>query len=272
MKACNIGNTGDPLDSPQCFGAGSLRSSDEADSCRATDQVGEDVGLVDKLATDNSHTRGGVLAALPGCNPIQAGPQKATPQTCGGSAPAPAAPVKPAASSSPLPVKPATSSTPVVQTKAASVPPAGTTLHSTSSTKIATAAASPSKAPSAGGTATGVTIPSGWVYSGCYTDNLNPRSLGKQPEWWGQQITSTNCIAHCKSIGYSIAGTENEGQCFCGNDLKQSQPAPGKCNSPCVGNKGEICGGPGVLSIFKASGKSKHKYMHRSAHRVGVIS
>lgn len=265
MKGCNIGNTGDPLDSPQCFGAGSLRSSQEADNCRAIDQVGEDVGLVDKLASDNSHTLGGVLAALPGCNPIQAGPQKATKQTCGGTpaAPVPAAPVKQASSSV---------AAPVVQTKAVSVPPAGTTLHSTSSTKTTTAATSPSQTPSTDDTAKGVTIPSGWTYSGCYTDNLNPRSLGGNPEWWGQPITSTNCIAHCKSKGYSIAGTENEGQCFCGNELKQSKAAPGKCISPCVGNQGEICGGPGYLSIFKASGKSKHKYMHRSAHRFGIVS
>lgn len=84
MKTCNIGNTGDPLDSPQCFGAGSLRSSSEADDCRVSPSVNEDVGLRDLTATDNSNTRGGVLAALPGCNPIQAGPADAIQQSgCG---------------------------------------------------------------------------------------------------------------------------------------------------------------------------------------------
>lgn len=45
MKTCNIGNTGDPLDSPQCFGAGSLRSSSEAENSRVSPSVNEDVGL-----------------------------------------------------------------------------------------------------------------------------------------------------------------------------------------------------------------------------------
>lgn len=45
MKTCNIGNTGDPLDSPQCFGAGSLRSSSETENSRVSPSVNEDVGL-----------------------------------------------------------------------------------------------------------------------------------------------------------------------------------------------------------------------------------
>lgn len=259
MKACNVGNTGDPLDSPQCFGAGSLRSGDEADNCRATDQVNEDVGLIDKSAIDNSNTLGGVLPALPGCNPIQPGPQKATKQTCGNDGAAPIA-----AAIAPTKAVSSSSSVPAVKNVATSTSPAATTI-ATSSTKVA----SPSQSLVAGDTANGVKIPSGWSYSGCYTDNLNPRSLGTQPEWWGQQITSSNCIDHCKSNGYSIAGTENGGQCFCGNELKQSQPASGKCTSPCVGNQAEICGGPAALSIFKAAAK-KHKYRHRSAHRFGI--
>lgn len=258
MKTCNIGNTGDPLDSPQCFGAGSLRSSDEADNCRAQSQVNEDVGLVDQLATDHSNTLGGVLPKLPGCNPIQYGPQKATKQTCDG-APAPAAPA-------PVKIASSASTTPAT-TKAVSV----SSATATSSTKAAPPTTSPSQAPTTKDTAKGVTVPSGWAYSGCYTDNVNPRSLGTQPEWWGQQITSSNCISHCKSNGYSMAGTENGGQCFCGNGLQKSKLASGKCTSPCAGNQGEACGGPGALSVFK-SATNKRKYRHRSAHRVGMYS
>lgn len=81
MKTCNIGNTGDHLDTPQCLGPGSLRSSSEEEDCRVLPSTNEDVGLRDLRALENSNTRGGVLATLPGCNPIQAAPGDATQQS-----------------------------------------------------------------------------------------------------------------------------------------------------------------------------------------------
>lgn len=244
MKGCNIGNTGAPLDSPECFGPGSLRSSAEADGCRATDIFHEDVGLLDPVAKDGSGTIGGALNALPGCNPIQPGPQRATKAVC------PTTGLKSNTPPAPTPTVPAKSST-----QAATVKPTSSSL--------------PGKVPSSGSTAAGVKLPSGWTYSGCFSDNINPRSLGKQVEWWGEAITSTGCVAHCNSIGKSIAGTENGGQCFCGNELNQSQAAPGGCDKRCIGDSGQICGGAGTLSIFRKSVAVKprhHRRHERSAH------
>ena len=239
MKGCNIGNTGAPLDSPECFGPGSLRSSAEADSCRAKDVFHEDVGLLDPIAKDGRGTIGGALSALPGCNPIQPGPQRATKPVC---------PVPGLQSNIPPAVtqqEPAKSST-----RAATVKPTSSSL--------------PGKAPSSDSTAPGVKLPSGWTYSGCFSDNIDPRSLGTQGEWWGEAITSTGCVKYCSSIGKAIAGTEHGGQCFCGNELKQSKPANGGCNMPCAGDGGQICGGSGNLSIFRKStaGKSRHRRRH----------
>lgn len=250
MKGCDIGNTGSPLDSPQCFGAGALRSSAEADQCRGKTVFPEDVGLLDPLGIDGSGTIGGALAALPGCNPIQSGPQRATKQTCSG------LPVKPVN----LNILPIPSQTPSVTTSTASKQSTPTPVP-----------VSTSKTASSGSTAPGVKLPPGWTYSGCFSDHINPRSLGTQGEWWGEAMTSTGCVAHCKSIGKAIAGTENGGQCFCGNELKQSQAAPGGCDEPCDGDAGQMCGGSGTLSIFRKSTSVKPRHrrhrLGRSVHR-----
>lgn len=232
MRTCNIGNTGDPLDSTQCFGAGSLRSSSEADNCRVPPSVNEDVGLRDLIATDNSDTRGGVLAALPGCNPIQAGPGDATQQSgCGATTQLNGSP-------SPAPViravSPSSSST-------------------SSSTKLSS---TPSPSPASGAPKS---LTPGWTYSGCFTDTITPRSLGSgRFEYWGKPITSSGCISHCDSLGKKIAGTENGGQCFCGDVLVGSKPAnAGACGIPCEGGKEEVCGGRAVMSVFKKKTVSK---------------
>lgn len=239
IKSCNIGNTGDPLDSPQCFGAGSLRSSSEAENCRVAPSVNEDVGLLDQTASDGRNTYGGVLATLPGCNPVQAGPEAATQNTgCGattvlnGQAVA-RAPKQPSSTSTEAPVKASSA------VKASSTKPA------------------PSEPPS-----TVVALPAGWTSTGCFSDNVNHRVLGPSLEWWGVPITSSNCVKHCDSIGKSIAGTENGGQCFCGNHLTNSVAAPGKCNFPCVGNPKEKCGGSATLSIFKKTAAHRVRRAH----------
>ena len=260
MKTCRIGNTGDPLDSPQCFGAGSLYSSSVTDNCRVAPVVDEDVGVIDPLASDNGGTLGGVLSTLPGCNPIQAGPGKATQQSgCGAptllGARDPNVPLKadPATSTS---TSTSTTFTPTSIPTSASVE--ASSVVQDSSTSASSVPQSPSETPSAG-----ATLPAGWTSSGCYSDKVNPRSLGTQPEWWGEPITSSNCVKHCDSIGKSIAGTENGGQCFCGNALVNSVAITGLCSSPCNGNSNEICGGPGALSIYKKSGGYKVRRVHR---------
>lgn len=235
MKTCNIGNTGDPLDSTQCFGAGSLRSSSEADNCRVPPSVNEDVGLRDLTATDNSNTRGGVLAALPGCNPIQAGPGDATQQSgCGATTQLNGSPP---------------SSAPVVR----DVPPPTSTSTKPSPT--------PSSSPAVSSGAPKSLTP-GWTYSGCFTDTVTPRSLGSgRFEYWGKPITSSGCISQCDSLGKKIAGTEYGGQCFCGDVLVGSKPATNAdaCGIPCEGDKEEVCGGRAVMSVFKKTAVSKRK-------------
>lgn len=229
MRTCRPGNTGDPLDSPQCFGAGSVQNGDAKELCKKATSVNEDIGL------------NGPLSQLPGCNPIQAGPGLATkPANCPGGA------AVRSSSSGPSPattagLTPTTTSVPVPTTSAAAGPrPTDTVPPSGGYSEM-----SPPSVNSTSGE---------WKGAGCFLDALNPRSLGSRPQWWGQKISSSNCVEHCDSIRAKYAGTENGGQCFCGNELLKSASRPGKCTSKCEGDGSEICGGPGHLSIYSRDG------------------
>ncbi|CAO1597851.1 hypothetical protein XANCAGTX0491_001643 [Xanthoria calcicola] len=245
MRTCRPGNTGDPLDSPQCFGAGSVQNGDAKERCKKPTSVNEDIGL------------NGPLSQLPGCNPIQAGPGLATkPANCPGGA---------GVRSSTSGPSPATSATTagLAQTTTSSPPVSPTT----------SAAAGPrptDTVPPSGGSSElsppSVNSTSGmWKAAGCFLDALNPRSLGSRPQWWGQKISSSNCVERCDSIRAKYAGTENGGQCFCGNELLNSASHPGKCTSKCDGDGSEICGGPGHLSIYSRDGLVSVK--KRRTHR-----
>ncbi|KAL8844919.1 MAG: hypothetical protein Q9176_000591 [Flavoplaca citrina] len=262
MKTCNPGNTGSPkLDSPQCFGAGALQDGTAHRACTKTSSINEDIGL------------NGPLSQLPACNPIQPGPGLATkPTNCGGtpavepiSSGRPSSAITsataglvPSTTSVPIPVdSEPTSLLPVPQTtsaKAQPTPPTDTGIV-------------PPSGGSSGLSPPSVNTTSGeWKAAGCFLDALNPRSLGSRPEWWGQKISSSNCVERCASIRAKYAGTENGGQCFCGNELINSASHPGKCTSKCVGDGSEICGGAGHLSIYSLDGQVSMK-KRRTHHR-----
>ena len=67
MPSCSIGESGDPLS--KCFGT--LRTNLD---CTVPQATVEDVGV---LTPYNDHM-GGTLKALPGCNPVSKGPERAT--------------------------------------------------------------------------------------------------------------------------------------------------------------------------------------------------
>jgi hypothetical protein len=87
MPTCNPGNRGTPpLSDETCFGNyGGVYTDEEMASCTQKPTVDEDVGWtygdVDN-PVGGVLTYGGVLDALPGCCPIQPGPNDATVQTC----------------------------------------------------------------------------------------------------------------------------------------------------------------------------------------------
>ncbi|KAL8951260.1 MAG: hypothetical protein Q9222_002762 [Ikaeria aurantiellina] len=277
MKGCNPGNTGTPkLDTPQCFGPGQLQTGGQKEACTIAPVISEDIGGTTPLD------------ALPGCNPIQGAPGPATkPANCaGGTVPQPTSATAPVASSQASVGGSSTISTAGLVQSTADVPAPTTTATGTSGSGPQTTVGTSDPTPTDGGSSStgssGLTPPSVnstsgvWKAAGCYLDALNPRSLGKQSEWWGHQISSSNCVEHCDSIGAKYAGTENGGQCFCGNQLLNSASHPGKCTSKCNGDASEICGGPAHLSIYSLDGSvamSKRTTHHRhSRHfKAGIV-
>lgn len=122
----------------------------------------------------------------------------------------------------------------------------------------------PSSAPSA---------IAGYSYKGCFSDNVNARVLTgvKFADIGNKQVSTTKCIAYCSARGFSLAGTEFGGQCFCGNALVGSTKiAEAKCNLKCEGGASETCGGPDALTIYEktktAKRSSRHMHRHAAAH------
>ncbi|EOD46962.1 putative wsc domain protein [Neofusicoccum parvum UCRNP2] len=292
MKECNIGESGEPLEN--CFKTWKSEGKEDVrENCSQKKSVSEETE--------------GWLDALPGCNPIQAGPERAvvksdcgdTATLAGGSVPAssavsvassaadsaastavdgtsseaaPSATVSASAEesySAPLSTVTSAAVSPVVTTEAAETTDSnGNVVYVTvTSYYTATGPAPTATSSLVSSSSTNVTLPADWTASGCHSDTVFPRSLsGKELAYWGEPVTSSGCAKYCDEQGFSIAGTEYGEQCFCGNELSQSDVLDAaKCDMECKGDAGEVCGGKGALSVFVKGGKSV-KSRKRSQH------
>ena len=140
------------------------------------------------------------------------------------------------------------------------------------------AASPPDSSPNSPSPATD--LPSGWSYKGCFVDTVFPRSL---PQWGqnGPSTTNAKCTQSCESKGFSVAGTEYAGQCFCGgaSDVEGMEVrGDEECDMDCSGKEGEACGGPGTLSVYvkgaegggkKRSAVVRHLEEHGHGHGHG---
>ncbi|KAF7507574.1 hypothetical protein GJ744_010365 [Endocarpon pusillum] len=123
---------------------------------------------------------------------------------------------------------------------------------------------------------TNVTLPDGWKAGGCYVDPIRPRLFKFWASFSGKEMSSSKCVAYCDEQGFPFAGTQNGGQCFCSEDISKDAELKDddECSTPCKGVKGEMCGGPGRLSVFTklddesdVGGKKKrHLHKHRRSH------
>lgn len=128
-------------------------------------------------------------------------------------------------------------------------------VSSVSGTKPTTSSTAPVTSKTAPVTSTSsapTTIPTGWVYQGCYLDGLTGRDMShQQPD--SQVLTVESCLATCAGLGYTIAGMEYSVQCFCDNFLYNGAALAANqadCNSPCSGNAAEVCGAGNRLSLY----------------------
>ncbi|KAF2691893.1 copper radical oxidase [Lentithecium fluviatile CBS 122367] len=96
--------------------------------------------------------------------------------------------------------------------------------------------------------------PDGWSALGCYTDSVAARTLESR-QFPAGDMTTESCLASCRSNGYTYAGTEYGGECYCGNSfLNGGGPAPdgsAGCNMACNGDPQETCGGPNRMNMYQ---------------------
>ncbi|KAF8863956.1 WSC-domain-containing protein [Acephala macrosclerotiorum] len=124
-------------------------------------------------------------------------------------------------------------------------------------------------------TATGnSSVAAGWSYYGCYQDTRDRVLTGIKLANVGQgAVTNTNCVDYCSKRGFSMAGTEYGGQCFCGNELSGSSAlSDTSCDMPCEGDETQTCGGGLALSVYSKSssasyGRRSTRHMHRHLNR-----
>ncbi|KAI9650547.1 hypothetical protein NHQ30_000564 [Ciborinia camelliae] len=108
--------------------------------------------------------------------------------------------------------------------------------------------------------ATNIEKRASWSSLGCYTDNVSGRALTTTGTIPGGSSAMTNeaCQTACSAAGFSYAGTEYAGECWCGNSIVNGNgpAADGNagCNMACNGNSGETCGGPNRLTAFQSGG------------------
>ncbi|OCF31583.1 hypothetical protein I317_07683 [Kwoniella heveanensis CBS 569] len=99
-------------------------------------------------------------------------------------------------------------------------------------------------------TSTAISLPYGWSSMGCYKEGKTGRAL----DGWSYSTPALNtatCINYCKNKGYSMAGLEYGGECYCDNAFRNGAGETATtCNMPCSGGPGENCGGAGVLQVY----------------------
>lgn len=110
----------------------------------------------------------------------------------------------------------------------------------------------------------------GFIYKGCFADHTDARVLSgiTFADVGLHSVTNTKCTAYCDARGFSLAGTQYGGQCFCGDQLVGSAAVPeDKCNMACEGDGTQTCGGSLTLSVYsKEQPKLKRSRRHFNHH------
>ncbi|KAL7931905.1 WSC domain-containing protein [Trichoderma chlorosporum] len=151
----------------------------------------------------------------------------------------------------------ATGTSPPIGSTTTSPPVESTTISSSventtasPTTEIATSTSVSSSSP----TPTGPVVnpgQDGYNSIGCYTEATNARALANFIET--AEETVADCLVACKADGYTYAGLEYGGECWCDDAFaKGSVPAPIEdCSMTCNGNSTEYCGGPNRLNVYQ---------------------
>lgn len=84
-------------------------------------------------------------------------------------------------------------------------------------------------------------------YAGCFKENNPGRQLATQIYSDMGNNSNDRCVNACYGAGYTFAGTQYSGECWCGNAIPIQKDLDRDCNFGCTGNKSQTCGGDGYL-------------------------
>ena len=193
-------------------GAFTFRSDDDMKACRVLPRVHETVT--------------GILPALPGCNPIQSGPQEAAMQAKGATCDA-RSDVAAAAAAAPN----------------AAAPP--------TAMDIATEIGDPILPY------TDVSRTLGWRFAACARDPAGQTRTLDAASDRRADMSVDSCLAFCDGKGFKFAGLENSEECYCGGAEVSADRLPpkgllGRCDVfACPGNATQFCGGSAEIGVYE---------------------
>ncbi|OCL10625.1 WSC-domain-containing protein [Glonium stellatum] len=90
---------------------------------------------------------------------------------------------------------------------------------------------------------------------GCFTDSLTARALSSSKFTSSTSMTVETCVSGCQAKGYTKAGVEYGGECYCGNNLAITSTVASTLDcmaSFCTGNLQEYCGGSKRLLVYSS--------------------
>ncbi|KAL2024456.1 hypothetical protein VTK56DRAFT_8267 [Thermocarpiscus australiensis] len=114
-------------------------------------------------------------------------------------------------------------------------------------------------------------------YVGCYRDASQRVLSGEVLPSLGAAVSNTACVGYCAARGFSIAGTEHAGECFCGDGLSAAEKLDeSACSMACKGDAGQTCGGDWALTLYTkggvAPGASKRQVRRHYLHHARMPS
>ncbi|KAF7338040.1 Glycoside hydrolase [Mycena venus] len=146
---------------------------------------------------------------------------------------------------------------------------------------ISTATPATSTTPTATSTSTTTTTatstPSSsaaWLLSRPCAVDTTPRVL-QAYSYNASDLTPKSCQLACEAKGFSIAGTENGGQCFCGNAYIGGGPVNANasdCNAPCMGDSSILCGGVDRVTLYTSTSASISDVWQTTWNRTSLLT
>lgn len=90
-----------------------------------------------------------------------------------------------------------------------------------------------------------------WDYLGCWAEGTTGRTLTHGVGIAAGDMTIELCTSACENAGYTLAGVEYAGECYCGNEFQNGGVEAGSgCSMVCNGDSSQICGGPDRLTVY----------------------